>query len=100
MKVYSLFLGLLVVIFLSSCDCHKTEDCLPQSVTIIKDCTGSYFRANNKDYIICNEEVVNNYENNTNVHAIFNRQDGCGYTGDCYLYHHYEYAIKVVSITP
>jgi len=98
MKVYSLFLGLLMVAFLSSCDCHKKEDCLSQHATVIKDCTSSYLRVDNKDYLICNEERVESYSNNSSVHATFQRKEGCSYTGDCYLHHSYEYSIEILNI--
>lgn len=38
-------------------------------MTVIKDCTGSYLRFNDKDYPICNEMMLDGFSNGAIVRA-------------------------------
>lgn len=40
---------------------------------LIKDCSDSYFRVDDKDYLICNEYIVANYTNGIKVNATFKK---------------------------
>ena len=46
-------------------------------MTVIKDCTGSYLRFNEKDYHICNADIVLDIENGTEVKASFEKIKSC-----------------------
>lgn len=47
------------------------------TMTVIKDCTGTYLRFNNKDHPICNEDKLDKYESGTVVDASFVKDDKC-----------------------
>ncbi len=65
----TIFITLILMVAIS---CSKNENMI-----VIKDCTGSYLRFNEKDYQICNIELVENYENGTEVKASFKEIDNC-----------------------
>jgi hypothetical protein len=47
------------------------------TMTVIKDCTGSYLRYNDKDYPVCNEDKLDSFEDGTTVSATFVKDDKC-----------------------
>ena len=69
---------------------------------VIKDCTGSYLRFNEKDYKICNIETVSNIEAGTIVIASFKEIKDCtniAASGSlCELYHKNEGWIDITKI--
>ena len=95
MKVKILiFVGLIFVTFIS---CSKVND---KNVTVVKDCTGSYLRLNNKDYHICNIEIVKPYDSGTEVKASFKKIDDCPDCDEavCEMFHDSEGWINVTKI--
>ncbi len=81
---------------LLSLSCGKTN----KDVTVIKDCTGSYLRLNDKDYKICNDDIVANLNSGTEVVASFKKVDDCedGFQAICEMYHAHKGWIKVTEI--
>lgn len=72
------------------------------TVVVIKDCTGSYFRYNDKDYQICNSEIVTDFPNGAAVKASFMKVLSCPDHENrpvCKMYHLNEGWIYVTSIT-
>lgn len=68
-------------------------------MTVIKDCTGSYLRYNDKDYHICNIENVDIYNNGTKVTASFKKIKECSRIDVvCRMYHANEGLINVIKI--
>lgn len=71
-----------------------------KNATVIKDCTGSYLRINEKDYHICNDETVENYQSGEEVTASFKKIENC--SNDtlivCELYHQNEGWIEVTEV--
>ena len=68
---------------------------------LIKDCSDSYFRVDDKDYLICNETIVANYANATKINATFVKLESCSALKDiavCYLNHPNEGLIEVKKI--
>lgn len=44
---------------------------------VIKDCTGTYLRLNDKDYPVCNEDKLDKFADGTSVDASFVSDDKC-----------------------
>ena len=64
---------LLAICISTTISCSKIQT----SVTVVKDCTGSYLRHNEKDYHICNIEKVEGFENGDEVQAFFEKISDC-----------------------
>lgn len=70
-------------------------------MTVIKDCTGSYLRYDQKEYLICNVETVEGIQSNTKVEVSYTLLDSCSALNDiesCYMLHKYESIIKITKI--
>ena len=76
-------LSLVSLLFLFSCT--KKEN----NATLIKDCTGSYVHINDKDYLICNTELIENIETGTKLSIIYQKTENCAVSSPtlCELYH-------------
>jgi len=87
-------LSLLSLLVLLSCS--KKED----NATVIKDCTGAYIRIDSKDYFICNDEMVANFENETKVYVEYDKVEQCDQTDDviCLMLHLSEDTIELTKI--
>ncbi len=69
-----------------------------KSVTIIKDCTGTYLQLNGKDYHVCNTEKTDNLANGTKVNATFTKVNNCNDNSNCNIVHENEGWIKIKKI--
>lgn len=68
--------------------------------TVVKDCTGSYLRMNNKDYQVCNVDVLSDYESNSKIEVNYKSISTCDW-GDqiiCEMYHENEGLIEITGI--
>lgn len=73
MKKYLLAVVLLGMTGLSACiQCEKIK-----YVTVVKDCTGVYLRDQQKDYRVCNYEVLNAYNNGASIPAQYRSVGAC-----------------------
>jgi hypothetical protein len=63
-----LFLGII-----SSCD--KLNPC--KNATVLKDCTGTYLRVDDKDYHVCNIEKTSAFTNGASVSVSFKKIEEC-----------------------
>ena len=68
----------LSIIALSVSSCSKSLS----SGTIVQDCTGTYLKLNNKDYLICNPEIAIGYPNGSSVEVKYNSKSS--YPTDAY----------------
>lgn len=88
---------LILTIIFSSC---KKE--INQTATVIRDCTGTYLRLNNKDYQVCNLEKVSSFSAGTTVTATFKKLEECNGSANtaaiCYMLHENEGWIEIVKI--
>lgn len=86
-----------LLLFLFSCEKEHTE-----KVKVIKDCTGSYLRFENKDYHICNPEKAESFADGTVVTATFKEIKNCtGSAKDaivCMMLHKNEGWIEIEKI--
>jgi len=82
---------------LNSCD--KTTE---KNAVLTKDCTGSYISHtfNNVDYLICNDELVANIENGTEISVTYKTVKACNNSNQtiCELYHKNEGIIELIKI--
>ena len=80
----------------------KKECGKSQTVTVVKDCTGTYLRVDGKDYLVCNREKVSSFADGTTVNASFKKINECdGSAKDafvCMMFHENEGWIKVEKI--
>jgi len=97
MKKYLVALAVLCVTGLSSCiRCVKMK-----YVTVVKDCTGVYLRDQQKDYRVCNHEMLDGYNNGASVQAQYKTIGSCPTldTGAvCAMYHASEGLIEIYSV--
>jgi hypothetical protein len=95
MKITNVILAIFLIVIATACSKVNNKD-----MTVIKDCTGSYLRFNGNDYHICNIEIVENYDNGTEVEASFKKIDECPDCDEvvCEMLHHNEGWINVTKI--
>jgi hypothetical protein len=90
---------MLFAILLTFLSCKKECN---KSMTVVKDCTGTYLRTDGKDYHVCNSDKLESYSNGTEVRATFKKTDKCtGPANDapvCYMLHENEGWVDVVKI--
>jgi hypothetical protein len=68
-----LFLSLILLTALFPA-CKKERN---QTMTIVRDCTGTYLRLEGKDYQVCNLEKVSSFSDGTLVTATFKKIKEC-----------------------
>ena len=95
MKIMRTILILGVVVLFASC-----TKVINQEMMVVKDCTGSYLRLNEKDYHICNIDIVDDIEDGSVVRASFIKIDNCSESDEviCMMYHANEGWIEVTNI--
>ena len=105
MKLSMLFWVIITMVLLISCkktDLSTPQDQTPttgfQNAQVIKNCLGSFLQIENKNYLVCNENLVQNYPHKSQVQVTLNRQTGCNYSGACYMYFEYEYSVEILGI--
>jgi len=69
-KIFSI----VVIIIFTFISCSKDDY---KEGKIIKNCTGSYLNINDNEYLICNSEVVVDFNNDTEVLVDYNLIDNC-----------------------
>ena len=78
--------------------CNK-EKC--KSMTVVKDCTGTYLRLDGKDFHVCNEEKLSSFSSGTTITASFKTIENCKALEEkfvCKMYHKNEGWIEVVNL--
>jgi hypothetical protein len=92
---YPLFLLLLMLVVASSCKKERNK-----SVTIERDCTGTYLSMDGKDYHVCNTAATDAYNEGSTVKANFVLIGDCQQQNDgyCMLYHENEGWVEVEEI--
>ena len=87
----------LIIALLLSVSCKKRTK---GTMTVIKDCTGSYLRFNNKDYPICNEDKLDAFADGATVKASFVKDDKCvSDRAHCAMVHGFETESGTFRIT-
>ena len=88
-----------IVFLLTLFACKKEQN---KTVTVIRDCTGTYLCLDGKDYQVCNLEKVSSFTDGATVTATFKKIKECnGSAKDaivCYMLHANEGWIEVDKI--
>jgi hypothetical protein len=103
----SLLLSSMLLLLFVVSGCYKKDDGLCYNektvcgtMTVIKDCTGSYLRYEEKDYKVCNAIKLDGYQTNDEIRASFLKEVKC--TTDqafiCQMYHAHEGFIEIIQI--
>lgn len=94
----NLIFAALLICTAASC---KKQDL--ESITVVKDCTGTYLRYEGKDYQVCNIEKLMSYSDGEMVHANFRKIEKCNGTAMdvivCFMLHPNEGWIEVERIS-
>ena len=85
--------SLVIMVVISSCSSIKNTE-----VTVVRDCTGTYVRSNEKDYHVCNLDVVKDVADGATVKLDFKKVSACpamDSTIVCMMYHENEGWVEV-----
>ena len=92
---------ILAVSAISFLSCKSVPDSR-QSGTVVRDCTGTYLRiAENRDYLVCNAEVLADKKEGANVELTFVYTKECTERDGkimCMMYHENKGVIRVKSV--
>jgi hypothetical protein len=92
--IFSLSIGFLIIATFFACQKEELRE-----VTIIRDCSGTYIRWNNKDYHVCNYEKIADYADNLVLTVDFYKISSCNDTSAvCELYHQNEGPVFIKKI--
>ena len=75
--------------------CKKVKN---ETMTVVRDCTGTYLQFNGKDYNVCNLEKVSSFPDGASVIATFRKIKNCTSRTVCLMYHENEGWIQVEKI--
>lgn len=95
------FLFLLVGFSFLLFSCEKNIS--TEKVTVVKDCTGTYIRYQEKDYQVCNISKLSPYTDGQLIKVSFNKINSCSnpdVTGAiiCMMYHENEGWVDITSV--
>lgn len=94
----TMLLPAVVFSFLTLFACNK-ERC--DNMTVVRDCTGTYLRVDQKDYHVCNTEKLASFSDGAQVKASFKKVKDCPAREKeivCMMYHANEGWIEVKKI--
>lgn len=99
MKLNRFLISILLTLAAMFSSCKKE---LNQTVTVIRDCTGTYLRFDGKDYQVCNLETVASFTDGATAKVAFKRIGECNGSAKnlivCHMLHPNEGWIEVRSI--
>jgi len=75
--------------------CKKVKN---ETMTVVRDCSGTYLHFNGKDYNVCNLEKVSSFSDGASVIATFRKIKNCTSGVVCLIYHENEGWIHVEKI--
>jgi hypothetical protein len=88
--------GIALILLLAFSGCQKTTGI---KGVLVRDCTGTYLKIDNKDWQICNKEKVAMIEDGTEVTASFRKISGCDQRDViCMMFHASEGWITILDI--
>ena len=86
-----------VAVLLTLFSCKRETN----TMTVIKDCTGTYLRMDGKDFHVCNIGKLSLFSTGTTVNATFKKIDNCKRLEDmvvCKMLHPNEGLIEIVKL--
>ena len=72
-----------------------------KKMEIVKDCTGIYLQKDSKDYKVCNESILDGYDEGDKIKVDYDLLNGCfGFIEEptCELLHPFESRIEITKI--
>ncbi len=99
MKIKNIQLGVTVLFLLTllMTSCSKSF----REGTINRDCTGTYLKLNDKDYLVCNPLMTNSYQDGKTVNIKFKSKASCSsnpVSFACQLYHPNSGFVEIIEI--
>jgi hypothetical protein len=95
----NLTLFVLTVTVLALPFCRKATN---KTVVVKRDCTGTYLHFNDRDYKVCNTEMLTNIANGDSIEATFTAIKKCNGTANgainCAITHEYTEWVEVKQI--
>lgn len=92
-------MAIILVVLVYTISCVKVSN---KKGRIVKDCTGTYFRYEGKDYHVCNTEMTDLQKDSNEVTVTFKKLKECKGTAQnavvCEMLHKNEGWIEIVSI--
>lgn len=79
----------------------KSENNKSFTGTIVRNCTGTYIRVNEKDWHVCNFELLKNYKEGIRLSVTYEIPEDCPeFNGIavCMMYHPHEGLIRILGI--
>ncbi len=95
MKRFIYFLTFFCFLVLFSCTKEKKDG----NATIIRNCTGTYLRIDNNDYLVCNSNKLSAYPDGTTLSVSFKTISNCNnHEFICMMHYPFEGTINVTKI--
>ena len=88
--------GLTVLFYTSSCATVSGVEAI-----VVRDCTGTYVRIDEKDYLVCNINLLEKYNEGDTVRVRFSRIDKCPELDSaitCMMYHQNEGMVRLKKV--
>ena len=88
---------LLLFVLTTACS-HK-----PQTMTVVRDCSGTYLRHDNKDFHVCNDSLLRAFSDGATVKLRYRKATECTDQRDrmvCMMYHENQGWVRVDEIQP
>ena len=98
MKKSTLFFGIfLLPVALGLPSCSKVNT---QSMKVIRDCTGTYLRADGQDFRVCNTSALGNFDDNEVIHVTVEKVEHCDPPAEaiCLMAHEHRGLVKVREV--
>lgn len=86
------FLGFFLVL---ACDKQ------PHAAEVIQNCTGTYLKYHSKVYLVCNEEILSEYESGAKVRVVSKKIKKCASEGSqamCEMIFPHDGAVEVLKV--
>ena len=91
----NVIIGIFSLAFLASCGKFSRR------ATIERDCTGTYIELNDRDYFVCNPQMISTYPDGSTIKVKFNKVNECQSDTNlvlCEMYHKHYGNIEITEI--
>lgn len=70
------------------------------NATVVRDCSGTYLRMQNDDYLVCNKEILTDIADGSMVEVRYKKVKTCPPTDEvvCMLYHDHKGIVQVTKV--
>lgn len=80
---------------------HSCSSVSGVEARVVRDCTGTYIRVGEKDYLVCNRNLLDTYHDGDSVRVRFSPVDNCpelDSTITCLMFHQHEGLIRLKKV--